>query len=156
MKIRSQIVLLFFTAIIVSSCSPAITEKEVTGCWKAADGAFILLNKNGTFSASRISYFYFSDDDAFKSRKIDLSGKWVMGTIGNPATQTVELKSNQTYKDFGIAKTYTNRNGVERPYKINCTLEIMGSGPFTTSTSYNLVRVIDDPDDMNFYTFKKQ
>lgn len=156
MKTIGSIVLLLFTAIMVSSCDPAIEKKELTGTWKSNDGASILLHKNGTYTASQINYFYFSGDNAFKDRKIDLSGKWVIGKTGNQETQTVELRSNQTYKDFGITKTYEDRDGLQQSYKINCTLEITGSGTLHTSKPYYLVKDIGDPDDRNQYTFKKQ
>lgn len=150
------IVLLLFTTIMASSCDPALKEQEVTGTWKSDDGASILLHKNGTYTARQINYFYFSSDNAFKDRKIDLSGKWAIGKTGNQETKTVELRSNQTYKDFGIAKTYEDQDGLQQSYKINCTLEITGSGPLNTSTPYYLVKDIGDPDDSNQYTFKKQ
>lgn len=156
MKTIASIVLVFFTAIIASSCDPAIKEQELKGTWKTDDGAAILLHENGTYTASQINYFYFSGDNAFKDRKIDLSGKWIIRKTGNQETQTVELRSNQTYKDFGIAKTYEDRDGLQQSYKINCNLEITGSGPLNTSKPYYLVKDIGDPDDSNQYTFKKQ
>ncbi len=156
MKRIYKITLLSLAAIMASCGNSDIKKQDLTGNWKADDGAFILLHKNGTCTAGHINYFYFSGDNAFKDRKIDLSGQWFISKNGNQDNKTVELRSKQTYEDFGIDKTYENRDGLPESYKINCTFEITGSGPLNAGKPYYLIKDIGDPDDMNQYKFKKE
>ncbi|MBF4515837.1 hypothetical protein IRZ71_05765 [Flavobacterium sp. ANB] len=155
MKAIIKILAISFLSILLNSCSNEINTIELSGTWKSQDGASISLNEDGTFTGKKINFFYISDDDLFKNRTIDISGKWHIGKSGNQKVKTVQLISNTRYKDFGIDKTYIDKNGVQQSYTINCSFEVSGSGLLSNKPPYYLSVNIGDPDDFNMYKFEK-
>lgn len=156
MKIIYRIIIFSFLIIIINSCDTQISKRDLEGTWESDDGALIVLSEDGTFATKGINYFVVSGSKLFNGKKIDLSGEWQIGKIGNQENKAVKLISNSTYKDFGIHKTYVDKNGLEQSYKIYCTFQVYESGLFNNKTPYSLFVYIGDPDDMNKYNFTKK
>lgn len=156
MKIIYRIIIFSFLIIIINSCDTQISKRDLEGTWESDDGALIVLSEDGTFVAKGINYFVVSGSKLFNGKKIDLSGEWQIDKIGNQENKAVKLISNSTYKDFGIHKTYVDKNGLEQSYKIYCTFQVYESGLFNNKTPYSLFVYIGDPDDMNKYNFTKK
>ena len=150
-------IFVLLSCLLLQGCTLKAEKLDLIGTWKNKDGAVIILNEDGMFSAKEINYFKVYNEPEFKNKKIDFSGKWKSTTTGNQKRAAIDLTSNSTYKDFGIAKkNYIDRNVKEQSMEIGMTLQIAGSGLFENKKPYYLFVNVGDPDDMNKYKFIKQ
>ncbi|WP_264550640.1 hypothetical protein [Flavobacterium sp. N2038] len=155
MKVILQSTIISLFATILVGCTNTIKKNELEGIWKSDDGAVLFLYANGTYHAKRLNLYPIFEDENFKNKKTNLTGRWQIGETGNQKKQTIELSSNLTFKDFDVDDTYIDENGSKQSYNIHCTFIISETGIFEFKKTYILYSQIGDPDDMNRYQFKK-
>jgi len=153
MTLKSFFICLLGT--VLCSCGDTLEKNDLIGIWKSDNGAELIIKDDGTYTAKQISAYCILEDEDFINKKINFYGKWKIGETGNQKKETLELLTNLTFKDFGINRTFVDRDGVRKSDKIHSKFLITGSGILENKKPFIMYINVGDPDEMNKFELKK-